>query len=127
MTENEILEGLKMAKDKNPNATIGNAIEQMMGLDLFRHDKYLADINNVSANIPQDCLYTDESISGVIGFIGNMVHGRKIRLLGEDLNYGEPKEHDLERLSTPGAISPIQGSGINTWHLLSNQYEIINR
>lgn len=126
MTENKILEGLKMAKEKNPNATIGNAVEQMMGLDLFWHDKYLVDINTVCANIPQVCLYTVEDISDVIGHIDNMAHGRKIRLLGEDLNYGEPKEHDLERLSTPGAISPIQGSDINTWHLLSNQYEIIN-
>lgn len=126
MTENEILEGLKMAKKKNPNATIGNAVEQMMGLDLFWHDKYLSDITTVSANIPQECIYTVDAIAGVIGCINNMVREHKIRLLGMDMTYGKPTEHNLKRLNTPGAISPIYGSTNNTWQLLSSQYEFTN-
>ncbi len=126
MTEKEILEGLKTAKEKNPNTTIGNAVEQMMGLDLFWHDKCLTEGNIVSANIPQECVYKVEDVAGVVGLIDNMVRERKIRLLEEGKNYGEPTKHDLERLNTPGAISPILGSDITTWQLLSNHFEVIN-
>lgn len=126
MTEKEIMDGLIKAKENNPNTTIGNAVEQMMGLDLFWHDKYLSDRNTVSANIPQNYHYTVKDVASVIGRINNMVRERKIRLLGEDENYGEPTEHDLKRLNTPGAISPILGSDITTWQLLSNYFEVIN-
>ena len=126
MLEKEIMDGLKRAKEETPHATIGNAVEQMMGLDLFWHDKYLTDRNTVSTNIPQDCRYTVKDVASVIGCIDNMVRERKIRLLGEDENYGEPTEHDLERLNTPGAISPILGSDVTTWQLLSNHFEVIN-
>ena len=126
MTEKEIMDGLLKAKENNPNTTIGNAVEQIMGLDLFWHDKYLTDRNTVSANIPQDCRYTVKDVASVIGCIDNMVRERKIRLLEEGENYGEPTKHDLERLNTPGAISPILGSNITTWQLLSNHFEVIN-
>lgn len=126
MTEKEILEGLKTAKEKNPNTTIGNAVEQMMGLDLFWHDKCLTKGNIVSANIPQECVYKVEDVAGVVGLIDNMVRVRKIRLLGDDLNYGKQTEYDLKCLNTPGMLSPIQGSDVKTWNLLSNHYEINN-
>ena len=121
------MDGLRKVKEKNPHTTIGNAVEQMMGLDLFWHDKYLTEGNIVRANIPQDSLYTVEDVAGVIGCIDNMVHERKIHILGENLNNSEQTEHDFIRLNTPGAISPIIGSDIKTWRLLSSKYEIINK
>lgn len=126
MTENEILEGLREAKEKEPNTTIGNAVELMMGLDLFWYDKYLTEGNIVSANIPQDCRYNVADVAGIVGIIDSMVRERKVILLGEDMNYGKPTEHDLKRLSTPGSIFPIQGSDIKTWKMLSNRYEVNN-
>ena len=126
MIEKEILDGLKKTKDNKPNATIGIALEQMMGLDLFWHDKYLTEGGTVCANIPQNCRYTVEDIAGVIGCIGIMVREQKLYLLGEDLDYGEPTMRDLKRLNVPGSISPIQGSDITTWKILSNHFEITN-
>lgn len=126
MTEKEIMDGLKKARENNPNATVGNAVEQMMGLDLFWRDKFQTEGNIVSANIPQCCLYTVKDVADVIGYIDNMVLERKISLLGEDINYGKPTDHDLKRLSAPGAISPILGSDITTWQLLSNHFEVTN-
>ena len=126
MTVKEIIDGLKRAKEENPNTTIGEALEQMMKLDLFWWDKFQTEGNVVSANIPQDCIFTVEDVAGVIGCIDNMVRERKIRFLGEDMNYGVSKGRDLERLNTPGVISPIIGSDNKTWRLLSSNYEIIN-
>ena len=126
MTNEEIMYGLRKAKEQDPNVTIGRAIEQMMCIDVFYRDMYSFENHSVYANIPDDCGHKVTDIAAVIGSISGMVRANEILLKGMNVDYGKMTEQDLQRLSTPGDIVPIMGSDSETWQLLSSLYVFVN-
>lgn len=124
MSENDILYGLLKVKEQNSNATIGVALEQLMGLDGFHFDNLGGNI--VTVNISENCKFNKDDVAGVIGLVSSMVREGKLLLEEIDEDFGTYTEHELLRLSTPGSLEHVLGADNETWTLLSSKYSINN-
>lgn len=126
MTEKEILEGLKMAKEKNPNVTIGNALEQMFNINQFSKEKaHSNDSCFVYVNYPKD-EYDEQDLLKTICEIYSKVTLGIIHLTGENSTYGVTITECL-KISGPGHSVPLPPATIShdeIWHLLSSCYVI---
>lgn len=128
MTEQEILFGLQKAKEKNSNATIGYAVEQMFRIEPFSKAQMSSrESFYVYANYPID-EFDIQVLLKVICEIHSMATLGIIKLLGEDADYGVSLQEILLKQG-PGHCTPLPPATISheqIWHLLSNYYEIDN-
>ena len=127
MTNEEIMHGLKKAKENNPKATIGLAIEQMFGINPFsKKDAHSDNSCFVYANYPSD-EYDEQELMKTICEIYSMSTLNLLELNGDDANYGVSIEDGL-KLQAPGHCSPLSPATIShrqIWHLLSSYYNIV--
>lgn len=127
MTEKEIMDGLKKAKENNPNATVGNAVEQMFFINPFSKEKaHSNDSYFVYANYPTD-EYEEQSLLKTICEIYSMMSLGKIHLTGEDDTYGITILEGM-KMPGPGHCIPLPPATIShekIWHLLSSHYVVV--
>lgn len=131
MIDTEIMEGLKNAKKSNPNATIGTAIAEMIGVDGFYHSKTYSEKHIIEVSIPKECTYSMTQIAGIIALVNSMVKEGYIAILERDKFYGKVTDSSIMlRSSTEGAISQLHSCDFfdesKIWELLSSHYEITN-
>lgn len=123
----EIKNGLQMTQKNCPKATVGMAIQELMGLGRFTYRK-----NDYAIKVgrPVDCKFSIYDICNVIMQIQSLLDDEKIVLTKAIDNYGlesnvEPmrvRGHHLESIELPPI--PCHLSNNQTWELLSSEYEI---
>lgn len=121
------MNGLQETKRKCPKATIGKAIQELMGLGRFSYEEIW---NTIRISKPVDSQFSIDDIWKVIMMIQSIIDNGKIVINKTNDNYREESEVELMRIRGHHfqsiALPPISchTSNKQTWELLSSEYEI---